>query len=136
MAKKRYDATIDLTWSGETRVDMFMGKEVVVSSANETWSGTEALWTDDTVAIVKYLLYGGSRGGLKKQWDTWDAWDNINEKKKQKIVKVITYLKTGVKLESKVDVNKYKLTVEDVDVLREKYESHIFTVEDVKIKKK
>ena len=135
MAKKRYDTTIELTWSGETRVDMFLGKEVVVSSANETWSGTEALWTDDIINIVKYLLYGGSRGGLKKQWDEWNAWDNINEKNKQKIVKVLVYLDTGVKVESKIDVNKYKLTVEDINLLEKAYEKHIFTVKNVKIKK-
>jgi len=133
MAKKKYSADIDFTWSGETRTDIFLGKPVVISSANEIWDETSALWTDDVIYIVRYVLYGGSRGGVKKQWDTWNAWDKISETNKKKIVNVIVYLKSGVKVESKIDINKYKLTVEDVNLLRDEYEKYHISVKNVKV---
>jgi len=98
----------------------------------EIWSTTESLWTDDVISIVKKL--GGSRGGVRKQFDTWNAWDKLNDKNKQKIIKVIVYLKTGVKLESKIDVNKYNITIEDINLLIEEYEKYKITVENVKVK--
>jgi len=133
MAKKKYSADIDFTWSGETRTDIFLGKPVVISSANEIWDETSALWTDDVIYIVRYVLYSGSRGRVKKQWDTWNAWDKISETNKKKIVNVIVYLKSGVKVESKIDINKYKLTVEDVNLLRDEYEKYHISVKNVKV---
>lgn len=133
MAKKPYETRIDLTWSGETRVDIFLGKPLTITSANELWNKTVALWTDDTLRIIEYLLWGGSRGGVKKQWDTWKAWDKLSEVHRQKIVNVVVYLKTGVKLESKVDINKYVLTIEDINLLKEEYEKYMISVENVKV---
>lgn len=111
----------DLTWTG----------------TDEIWSTTEALWTDDVVVVAEKLVkVGGSRGGVRKQYDTWNAWNKLNEKDKKKIVKVIVYLKTGVKLESKVDVNKYEITVDDIDLFLEEYKKYKITVSDVEIREK
>lgn len=132
MAKKKYQATIDFVWSDDTRVDTFLGRKVYLSN-EEAWGITEQRWTDDVLLLIKYVLWGGSRGGVKKQWDTWDAWDNINEKNKKKIVKVIANLR-GVKFESTIDINQYKLTVEDVELLKEEFEKYRFSVENVKVK--
>lgn len=118
MSKKQIITTQDLTWNG----------------TEEIWSETSYLWTDDVITIVEYIIRGGSRGGVRKQFDTWNAWDKINNKNKQKIVKVIVYLKTGVKLESKIDVNKYKITIEDINLLIEEYKKYKVSVENVKVK--
>lgn len=135
MAKKRYDTTIDLTWDGETRIDTFLGKEVVVSSANETWDGTSALWTDDVISIVEYVLWGGSRGGVRKQWDQWNAWNKLNEKDKKKIVRVILYHR-GVKFVSERNINEYmnKVTVDDIKLLADGYEKYKVSVSEIKIR--
>lgn len=133
MAKKTFTEDVDLTWSGETVTRTLLGKQVNFTSANEKWNGTAALWTDDVITVIQKLLWGGSRGGVRKQWDTWNAWNKLNEKDKKKIVKVIVYLKSGVKLESKIDLNEYKITVEDIDLLVEEYEKYTMTVENVKV---
>jgi len=134
MAKKRYDTTIDLTWSGETRVDTFLGKKLIVTSADETWNGTVALWTDDIIAIVEYVLWGGSRGGVRKQWDTWNAWNKIDEADKKKIVKVSLYLK-GVKFTESVDINKYldKITIDDLELIGKEYIKYQVTINEIKL---
>ena len=131
MAKKKFELSVDFTWSGEENTETFLGKQFTISSAEECWSETEALWTDETISIIKELLYGGSRGGVRKDKELWNAWDKLTTKNKQKIVKVIVYLKTGIKLESKIDVNKYKLTIEDVNILKEGYK---LVVDDVNVR--
>lgn len=133
MAKKTFTEKVNLTWSGETITKILLSKPIEFTSANETWSGTSVLWTDDVIYLTVKLLYGGSRGGVRKQQDIWNEWDKINEKNKQKIIRVIVYLKTGVKLESKIDVNKYKLTVEDIKLLHEGFEEYKVTVENVRV---
>lgn len=133
MAKKTYTTTIDITWSGEFRVDKFLGRDVLIEGRNEVWNQTEALWTDDVLEIIERVLWGGSRGGVRKQWDTWNSWNQLNEKDKKKIVKVIVYLKSGVKLERKLDLNEYKITIDDINLLAEEYEKYKMSVKNVKV---
>lgn len=74
MAKKSYTEIVDLTWSGDTVTRTILGKQIEFSGANETWSKTISLWTDDVVVIIERLLIGGSRGGIRTKQDAWNAW--------------------------------------------------------------
>ena len=133
MAKKNIYIETDFTWDGTTDFTTFKGKTYSVNSADEVWSETDSLWSDNVVSILKRITYGGSRGGLRKKQDTWNAWNNINEADKKKIVKVILTLK-GVRHEAVHDINEYKVTIDDIDLVLEEYEKYKVTIENVEIK--
>lgn len=118
MALKEKTTIIDLKWTG----------------TSETWDGTSALWTDETIRLVEYVAFGGSRGGVKKEWDSWNAWNKLDGRYRQKLVNVIVQLKHGISVNQQIDVNKYHVTVEDIELLREEYTKYKLSIKDVKVK--
>ena len=110
MAKKDIWIDVDLTWDGSEASTSYKGKTYTVSSANEIWSETEVLWTDDIISILERITIGGSRGGVRTKQDTWNAWDNIGEKNKKKVVRVIMTM-NNVQHITEHDMNKYKVTI-------------------------
>ena len=132
MAKKNVFVDTDLTWDGYATTVRKFGKDITVTSANEKWNTTTALWTDDVVTILERILIGGSRGGVRTKQDTWTAWNKLDGKSKKKIVEVVLYFK-GVKFVETKNINEYKITIEDIELILAEYEKHKVLVENVKI---
>ena len=124
MAKKKISVDVDLRWTGDSVTTKIKGRNVTAYS-DEIWSDTTALWTDDVITIIATYLWGGSRGGVRKEQDLWNAWDKIDNANRQKIVKVIVTLKDGSIAAHRVDLNEYQVTIDDLNLLLTAYERNI-----------
>jgi len=133
MAKKDLWIDVDLVWGGTTASTEYKGKTYTVTSADEVWNTTGVLWTDDIITILERITIGGSRGGVRTKQDTWNAWDNIGEKNKKKVVRVILTM-NKVQHITEQDINKYKVTIEDIEMVLDAYEKYKVTIENVEIK--
>ena len=106
--------------------------QLIWDKNQEIWDLTEGIWSEE---IIK-LWQGGSRGGVRKQWDTWKKFD---KEKQQRVIKVILQLK-GIKFTQTKTIKEYKVTIEDIKLLMEAFEESLkemnVTVEEIQLMKR
>lgn len=132
MAKKSVWLDTDMTWDGTETTEKKFGKTITVTSADQVWSETASLWSDDVISILARITVGGSRGGVRTKQDTWNAWNKVNQADRKKVTKVILTLQ-GREYVSEAVLDEYKVTVEDVELIVVEFEKYMVSVTDVNI---